>query len=185
MTYLHILQMAMVPLTVFAFAFLNRAAGNRLFGFCKRGKPAVYVAPIIGLFAWYWNPWQQALAWAGTYLEWRIWKHGRWIDLKNDPSDLNRIGIKRDWFERYCEYGSFGLDVIALFWRHMTILPGFIAVWLTGGSSWLLWIGIPTAALLAGCHALAKRLFPSDFHWFAEGLHGALFAAILVGSSIC
>jgi len=175
----------LVLATVIALAVLNRAAGNHLFGFCTRGKPAVYVAPLVGLIAWCWLPWLQAAAWAAAFLFWRVWEHGRWIDLKNDPADLNRIGVERTRFERYCECWAFGSDLVALFWRHLTIWPVIILVWLTGGPFWLVFAGPPLAVALAASHWLAKRLFPNNFHWFAEGLHGALIGIVLMGSALC
>ena len=192
------------PGTVIAVAILNRAAGNDLFGFCKRGKPAVYVMPLIGLIAYAWvgrqapiaawpfmawawlgavSTYQLSIAWAVSYLEWRVWPHGRWLDLEDDPTDPNRIGIAMDWFERAITAVSFGSDLLALFFRHLTAWPGFVLIWLAGGPGWLLYTGPPFAAALALSHYLARAISRQNFHFIAELFHGALWGALIFASA--
>ena len=184
-------------LVVIFMAIVNRAAGSDIYGLKPPGKPALYAAVFTGFLVWLLTlppgappwvaatlaPYTMAVAWPLAFLDWRVWAHGRWIDLQNDPADPHREGIDRDWFERYCERWSFGLDLIALFWRHLTAWPGLILVWVLGGPIWLLYVGPPFAAALALSHYLAWRINRWNFHWIAEMMHGALWGALIAGAS--
>lgn len=194
-------------------AILNRAAGSDLYGLPLPGKPAMWVAVLIGfLAAWmaplspelpvwsFWPvsaiPWLNrspqpapspaiitGVTWALSYWFWRLWEHGRWIDLENDPTDPNRLGIAMTLFEQAITAVSFGNDYLALFWRHLPIWPGLVLVWYLGGPQWLAWSGPGVAVVLALCHWFAKRVRPADFHPLAERLHGAVIGALIVGAA--
>lgn len=181
-------------LVVVCMAIFNRAAGSDIYGLNPPGKPALYAAGATGLLIWLLTvppgappwlptllvPYTMAIAWPLAYLEWRVWAHGRWIDLEDDPTDPHREGIERTTFERLVDSLSFGHDGLALFWRHLTAWPGLVLVWLVGGPSWLLYIGPPFAAALALSHYLARAINRWNFHFIAELSHGALWGALII-----
>jgi len=164
-------------------AVLNRAAGSDLYGLSLPGKPLLYVTPLIvalGLLCW---PWPVALAWGAAYAFWRVWEHGRWIDLANDPTDPHRDGMDMTWFERAITAVSFGNDYVALFWRHLTIWPGLVLVWSLGGPQWLPWSGPAVALALTISHWAGKRI-SHNHHPIAELFHGAIIGALIAGAAL-
>lgn len=143
------------------------------------GRAIYWVTPLIGVIAWIWVDWQLALAFTASYAVWRSCPHGRWIDLDNDASDPNRQGTAPTAFERIIIALSDGFDVVALFWRHLTIWPGLALVWLCGGSGWMALSGPIVAGTMAFSHVVAKRCFPENHHPCAEFMHGAIFGTLI------
>lgn len=160
---------------------------------------AMYVAALaVAAVALLAHPPLVALAWGGAYAFWRSIAHGRWFDLgrlpvgygremtaaDNPPEQIARgILVLRDTrlpFERAVEAISFGSDHVALFWRHLTILPGLALVaWLSGGA-WTLLALAPAFALAAvASYEAGWRLAPSKPITLAELLAGALIGALI------
>lgn len=182
-------------LIIAVMAFINRAAGSDIYRLDPPGKPALYAAAATGLLVWLltaaplavpsWYPealapYRMVIAWAVAYLFWRVWEHGRWIDLANDPTDPNRQGVAMTLFERVVTTLSCGHDGLALFWRHLTVWPGLVLVWASGGPDWLLCSGPPFAAALVLSHYAGRAMTPMYFHVLAELFHGAFWGALII-----
>jgi|GEM_PF-955735 len=129
------------------------------------------------------SPHRLVVAWAVAFFVWRLDAVGRWIDWDMLPDDYNRVGIKPSLYERIIIKLSFGSDRLAMFIRHLMVVPGLWLVHMAGGPEWL-WFGSPLVAAaftLAQAAAFGLR-YPKDFHWLGEMLIGVVWAMLLVAS---
>lgn len=100
------------------------------------------------------------------------------------PDGYARDGIDPDPLEQAIMALSFGSDHLAMFWRHMLVLPGLVLVaWVDG--SLLYAASAPVfAALVVAFYELAWRVLPKSPIILAEILTGALWGGLIVGLTL-
>ncbi|SEG61143.1 hypothetical protein [Bosea lathyri] len=141
------------------------------------GRPLWYVAPAVGLLAALVQPWPVAASLAVTYLLWGLFAWGRWFDLGRLPIDPFR---PIDALERAIGAVSGGSDHLALFLRHVLILPGLALVGFVGGEPWLSAVAPFFAALVVALYEAAWRLSPTAPIILAEIGVGLLWGALIL-----
>ena len=136
------------------------------------GRAMYLAALLVGAVATLAHPPLVAAAWVVVYAAWRSIEHGRWFDLHRLPDGYAREGKKRTPFEKVAEGVSFGSDHVALFWRHITILPGLALIaWLT--SEWWFVALAPAFALLTvGAYEIGHRVAPTGGSSIGQQLVG-------------
>lgn len=175
------------------FAILNRIAGGGwasgeddgsgkwLLSPWFPGKALYYVAPVVGLIAFVFHPWQGALAWAAAYLIWRLPPWGRWLYMSRKPIGYGRT-VAPNWFERYVESISFGSGRLAMYWRMQIAAPGIgVAMRLTGCyQGWELAFPVLICTGLWACYELSWTINDENPIPQAEMLCGALWGAMIL-----
>ena len=165
-------------------AALNRARGDdRWMPAWLPGRALWYVAPAIGLVAFVATGAAfTAVAAALAYLFWALWAWGRWFDLHRHPDGYNRDGEQPSIIERAIGALSSGSDHVALFWRHLLILPGLILVFWGASLLWPLALAIAFAAAAVAIHEAAWRWVPAYPIPVAEVATGALWGLLILSA---
>lgn len=159
-------------------AALNRARGDDtwLTRLGLPGRALWYCSPLVGLVALLVQSWPVAVAWALAFLVWAVPAWGRWYDCGRLPPPVDGA----DPIERFIERLSGGSDHVALFLRHLFVVPGLALVSLASGSWWPVGAAIPAAALFVLAYELAWRWAPRQPILVAELIVGALWGAMIV-----
>ena len=171
-----------VLIVIAASVIVNRARGDSSWmPSWLPGRALWYAAPLMGLIAAILHPWPIALAFATAYLFWGTFAWGRWFDLGRLPEGFARANVKPDPLERVIGALARGSDHVALFVRHLLILPGLVLLgWMTG--NWMLIaIAVPFAALVVGAYEPAWRFKPGAAILYAELLTGGAWGLLFVG----
>lgn len=163
-------------LIVLACAMLNRLRGDDRWMEPLPGRTLWYVSPVIGALALAVAPWPVALAWVSAYLGWGVWAWGRWYDLHH----MMTLPRSPTPFEHLIERMAGGSDHLALFIRHLLILPGFILLALATGTAWLPLLTPIFAAIVVLCYDAAWRVHPANPIMIAECLTGAIFGLMII-----
>ncbi|CAH1658062.1 conserved membrane hypothetical protein [Hyphomicrobiales bacterium] len=165
-------------------AALNRARGDdRWMPSWLPGRALWYVAPAVGLSAWAFGaPVFTALAATGAYLFWALWAWGRWFDLHRHPDGYNRDGIEPTIIELAIGAASFGSDHVALFLRHLMVLPGIILLFWGANFLWPLALSVAFAAAVVAIYEAAWRLVPTYPIPVAEVATGALWGFLILAA---
>lgn len=124
-----------------------------------------------------------AAIWGGlAYLLWGVWPHGRWFDLGRHPDGYNRDGIEPTIFELAIGALSFGSDHVALFLRHLMVLPGIILLFLGANFLWPLALSVAFAAIVVAIYEAAWRFIPTYPIPVAEAATGALWGLLILAA---
>lgn len=153
-------------------AVLNRARGDdRWMPAWLPGRALWYVAPVMGALAWWaTDNWLKAMWFSVAYLIWAVPSWGHWIDLGRKPV-LDR---KPDRFERAVDYIANDNDHVALFIRHLLVLPA--AILLPYGMIWTTFI----AAAFVLMYEISWRVTDKYPIVLAEILVGALWGVMIL-----
>ena len=173
-------------LTALLMAVLNRAAGSNLYHLKDKwslsGKAVLWTLPFFFAVSYLWLGWQIALAWTLSCWFWRTPAWGYWIDLGSMPDDFNREDEEPAWYEAIINRISFNNDYLALFWRHMFVLPGLLLVSYVNADWFYVLLSPLIAVAFLGCYALAKKtLYPKyNYIWLAELLCGVIWGNLIL-----
>lgn len=148
------------------------------------GRELYYVTPLIGLTAWIVWPWQTAIMWAASYLFWAVWAWGMIFDLNRLPDGYGRTSlVSNDPVERACMACAFGSDYLAMFWRHLMVLPGLVLIGWWTGHWWIPALAPAFAALVVLAYDIGWRTTPDSPIRTAELLTGALWGCLLLAAT--
>lgn len=170
----------LMPLTMLACAFLNCFRGGHFGAQHLPGHPRFYVAPLIGLVAWAFQPPPVASAQAAAYLVfvWPGW--GRWYsgnriarELSGPPSRFER------WIEAVSDIGGVRRDRVAFFLRNtLCLVPGLgLIAYVAGVPVILALFGIVPAALVVWLYDIGFLLSAKHGVAIGESLTGAMIGA--------
>lgn len=164
-------------------AVLNRVRGDAswMVALHLHGRALYYATVLIGIIAGYvLRSRKLGLALAVTYLVWGVGPWGRWFDLGRLPDGFAREGIPMGWYESSVWYLSGHSDHIAMFIRHLNVLPGIILLSFMLRSPRLCLI-VPVFSLaIVSAYELAWRLCPTNPIFVAELLVGALWGVFIL-----
>lgn len=173
-----------VALLILIAAALNRARGDASWmPAWLPGRALYYVAAGIALASLLFYEPRIALAWGLAYLAWGAPAWGRWFDLERLPDGWSRDGVEPSTFEQWIIDLSGGRDHIAMFLRHLFVVPGLVLVSFGLWSWWPLVFAVPFAGLALGAYELGWRLTPKQPIRTAELITGALWGVLIVGVS--
>lgn len=170
-------------LVVVLCAALNRARGDdRWMPAWLPGRALWYVAPAIGLVALIATGEVFTAVAAVAYLFWALWAWGRWYDLHRHPEGYNRDGVEPSIVERVIAAASFGSDHVALFLRHLMILPGLFLLFWGAGLLWPFVLSLAFAAAVVAIYEAAWRFVPTYPIPVAEIATGALWGLLILSA---
>lgn len=173
-----------IVLLILIAAALNRARGDASWmPSWLPGRALYYASAGIGLASLLLYEPRIALAWGLAYLMWGIPAWGRWFDLNRLPDGWQRDGEEPSTFEQWITDLAGGRDHIAMFLRHLCVIPGLALVAFGLWSWWPLAFALPFAALALGCYELGWRLTPAAPIRTAELFTGALWGVLIAGVS--
>jgi hypothetical protein len=162
---------------------LNRVRGGGILPLWPLpGRPLYVVSPLIGLVSWALWPWQIALCWIAAYVVWAVWAWGMIFDLGRQPDGYGRGSlVSKDPVEGLAMAMSFGSDHLAMFWRHLMILPGLALVGYFAGNLWFMAAAPLFSAAVVGAYETGWRVAPANPIRLAELLTGVLWGGLIVG----
>lgn len=173
-----------IAILVMIVAVLNRARGDaRWMPSWLPGRALFYVSAAVGIASLLVTEPRIALAWSIAYLMWGAPAWGRWFDLERLPDGWARAGEDPNTYEQWIIDLSGGNDHIAMFLRHLMIVPGLLLVSFGLWNLWPLAFALPFAALALGCYELGWRLTPKAPIRTAELFSGALWGVLIGGVS--
>jgi len=147
------------------------------------GRPLPYTSLLMALLALPIHAAEVAPAFGLSYFLWRVLAWGRWFDLGRMPDGFNRVGIEPEPYAKIIIKLSGGSDHLALFLRHLMVVPGLVLVgWLL--SDW--WTGLVAGPVFALALTLAYeagwRLSSKNPIMTAELICGALWGLLIVSA---
>ena len=147
------------------------------------GRPLPYTSLLMTVLSSLIHAPAVALAFGLSYFLWRVLAWGRWFDLGRMPDGFNREGIEPEPYEKIIMKLSGGSDHLALFLRHLMVVPGLVLVgWLL--SEWWtgLVAGLPMALGFTLAYEAGWRLSSKNPIMTAELICGALWGLLIVSA---
>jgi hypothetical protein len=128
--------------------------------------------------------WRAGMVFAAAYFTWGVGPWARWFHLGRLPFGYAREHIPPSLYEAVVWYLSGGSYHVAMFIRHLNVLPGLILIGYVLNRPRLWWFAPVLSIAIVGAYEFAWQIAPEQAIFVAELCVGMIWGVLIWALSI-